>query len=72
MFVVIVGGGRTGTQLASILILQKHQVHIIERRPAALPRIQRQLPTEIITAGNTPDPLELEQTSAKKAENITA
>lgn len=72
MFVVIVGGGRTGTQLASILLLQKHQVHIIERRPEVLARIHRELPTEIIYEGNYSDPLVLEQAGVKNADVVAA
>lgn len=72
MFVVIVGGGRTGTQLASILILQKHQVHIIERRPDVLARIHRELPTEIIYEGNYSDPLVLEQAGVRNADVVAA
>jgi trk system potassium uptake protein TrkA len=72
MFVVIVGGGRTGTQLASILLLQKHQVHIIERRPDVLARIHRELPTEIIYEGNYSDPSVLEQARADQADVLAA
>ena len=30
MFVVIVGGGRTGTQLATLLLAQNHDVRVVE------------------------------------------
>ena len=33
MFVIVAGGGRTGTQLASLLLAQEHVVHLIENRP---------------------------------------
>ncbi len=32
MFVLIAGGGRTGAQLASFLVAQKHEVRLIEHR----------------------------------------
>jgi trk system potassium uptake protein len=72
MFVVIVGGGRTGTQLASILLLQNHQVHIIEPRPDILARIHRELPTEIIYEGNYSDPSVLEQAGMQNADVLAA
>ena len=33
MFVLIAGGGRTGTQLALMLLEQEHQVEVLEHRP---------------------------------------
>ena len=56
MYVVIAGGGRTGTQLARILIKQDHEVHVIEARKEILSRLHRELPTEIIHEGNPVDP----------------
>ncbi len=72
MFVIIVGGGRTGTQLASILLLQKHDVHVIEHRPEVLSRIHRELPTEIIFEGNYTDPQLLERAGAYDADVLAA
>jgi trk system potassium uptake protein TrkA len=56
MFVVIAGGGRTGAQLANLLISQDHEVRVIDSRKEVLERIHRELPTEAIIVG---DPLEL-------------
>src|SRR5512135_3474192 len=56
MFVVIAGGGRTGAQLANLLISQDHEVRVIDDRKDVLERIHRELPTESIIVG---DPLEL-------------
>ena len=39
MFVIVAGGGRTGTQLASLLLAQDHIVHLVEHRPEILARI---------------------------------
>jgi trk system potassium uptake protein TrkA len=57
MFVVIIGAGRTGAQLASMLLNQDHKVHLIENRRDVLSRIHRELPTESIFEG---DPMNLE------------
>jgi trk system potassium uptake protein TrkA len=56
MFVVIAGGGRTGAQLANLLISQDHEVRVIDNRREVLERIHRELPTESIIVG---DPLEM-------------
>jgi trk system potassium uptake protein len=56
MFVVIAGGGRTGAQLANLLISQDHEIRVIENRSDVLERIHQELPTESIIEG---DPLEM-------------
>jgi len=72
MFVVIIGGGRTGTQLASILLLQKHDVHVVEYRPEVLSRIHRELPTEILFEGNYTDPQVLGRARLQDADVLAA
>jgi trk system potassium uptake protein TrkA len=52
MNVMIVGGGRTGTQLAYLLMEQKHQVHVLDHRNEVLARLHRELPTEVIYEGD--------------------
>ncbi len=72
MFVVIAGGGRTGAQLANLLISQDHEVHVVENRRDVLERIHRELPTESIIEG---DPLELhvlEQAGIQRADVLAA
>jgi trk system potassium uptake protein len=72
MFVVIVGGGRTGTQLAKTLIQQNHTVHVIENRTDILSMIHRELPTESIFQGNPIDPIVLDQAGIKEAHVLAA
>jgi trk system potassium uptake protein TrkA len=72
MFVLITGGGRTGTQLANFLINQKHNVHIIEHRHDILSRLHRELPTEVIYEGNATDPKVLEQAGIREAQVLAA
>ncbi len=72
MFVVIVGGGRTGTQLAKTLIQQNHTVHVIENRTDVLSMIHHELPTEAIFQGNPMDPTILDQAGIKNAEVLAA
>ena len=56
MFVIVAGGGRTGTQLASLLLAQEHVVHLIENRPEILARVHYEMPTEAIYEGSPTDP----------------
>jgi len=72
MFVVIAGGGRTGAQLANLLVSQDHEVRVVDNRRDVLERIHRELPTEAIIEG---DPLEmsvLEQAGIQRADVMAA
>jgi len=71
MFVLIIGGGNTGTQLATMLLAQNHEVRIIEGRKDILSRIHRELPTEIIIEGNPFELQVLERASIEQA-NVSA
>jgi trk system potassium uptake protein TrkA len=72
MFVVIAGGGRTGAQLATFLVAQKHEVHLIEHRREVLAHIHRELPTEVIYEGNATDAQTLELAGVERAQVLTA
>jgi trk system potassium uptake protein TrkA len=72
MFVIVTGGGRTGTQLAASLLGQDHQVRLVESRPDVLARIHRELPTEAIYEGNPSEPWVLEQAGIRQADVIAA
>jgi len=72
MFVLILGGGRTGTQLATLLLNQNHRVHVVEHRRDVLDRIHRELPTEIIFEGYFINPAVLEQADIHKADVLAA
>lgn len=72
MFVIIVGGGRTGSHLASLLLAQGHQVRLIESQPVMLGYLHRELPTEVIFEGDGTDPLVLEAAGIQKAQVLAA
>jgi trk system potassium uptake protein TrkA len=72
MYVVIIGGGRTGSQLASFLLNQNHDIRVIECRKEVLARMHRDLPTEIILEGNVIDPAVLEQAKINQADVCAA
>lgn len=72
MFVIIAGGGRTGAQLASLLVQQDHKVHLIEQRQDVLDRIHHELPTEVIYHGDPTDPQVLESAGIRDAQVLAA
>ena len=72
MFVLIAGGGRTGAQLASLLVAQSHEVHLIEHRREVLAHIHRELPTEVIHEGNATEPEVLERAGIMRAQVLAA
>lgn len=72
MFVVIAGGGRTGAQLASLLVNLNHRVHLIEQRSDVLDRIHHELPTEVIYQGDPTNPVILESAGIREAQVLAA
>ena len=72
MFVIIVGGGKTGSQLASQLLSGGHQVKLIEDRPAVLARLRQELPAEVIVAGDGSSPSILESAGIAQAQVLAA
>jgi trk system potassium uptake protein TrkA len=72
MFVLIAGGGRTGTRLASLLLNQGYKVRIIEHRRELLAHLHQELPTEVIYEGNAVDPSVMEAAGIRKAHVVAA
>jgi trk system potassium uptake protein TrkA len=72
MFVIIVGGGKTGSQLATQLLGGGHQVKLVEDRPAVLEKLRQELPAEIIVAGDGSSPSVLESAGIEHAQVLAA
>ncbi len=72
MLVLIVGGGRTGSQLAALILNQNQEVRLIDNRRAVLSQVHRELPTEIVYEGNPIDQSALEQAGIADADVIAA
>ncbi len=72
MFVIIAGGGRTGAQLASLLLKEGQQVRLIENRPELLIHLHKELPTEVVHEGMGLDPSILERAGIQKANVLAA
>jgi trk system potassium uptake protein TrkA len=72
MLVLIAGGGRTGTQLANMLLEGHQQVRVIEHRREILARLHRELPTESIFEGYATDIEVLEHVGIRQAQVVAA
>src|SRR3990172_10849440 len=72
MFVLVIGGGRTGSHLTSLLLSQGHKVRLIEHRPDALVNIHRELPSEAVFEGEGSDPQVLETAGIEQAQVVGA
>lgn len=72
MYVLIIGGGRTGSHLASLLYSQGHKVRVIEQRREILANVHHELPTEIIYEGDGTDPQFLEAMDIQHANVLAA
>ncbi|MEJ2011853.1 MAG: TrkA family potassium uptake protein [Anaerolineales bacterium] len=68
MFVIIVGGGRVGSHLATLLIELGHKVRLVESRPPVIEKLHREIPTESIHAGDPLNPEILRDAGASEAQ----
>ena len=72
MFVLIAGGGRTGAQLATLLLSENYTIRLVEHRPDILALLHQELPTESIYEGNPSDPAVLEAAGIRQAHAVAA
>ncbi|GLI35061.1 potassium channel family protein [Desulforhabdus amnigena] len=72
MKVIIVGGGKMGTHLASLLLAEKHQVKIIEANVREVRHLHEDLPTESVMSGSGTDPAVLEAAGIREANVVAA
>ncbi len=72
MNVIIIGGGKVGRYLATLLMQDGHAVKIIEARETEIPGLKRDLPEGIICEGNGTDLPVLEAAGIMKADTVIA
>ena len=72
MFVIIVGGGKTGSQLAVQLLDEGHEIRLIEDRPVVLQRLRQELPEKILVEGDGSSPDVLEAAGVRRANALAA
>jgi trk system potassium uptake protein TrkA len=72
MFVIIVGGGKTGSHLAELLLAGGHRVRVIDRRPEVIEKLKTELPAESIVRGDGADPKVLINVGIKTADVVAS
>jgi len=72
MTVLIVGGGKVGSYLASLLLAEGYRVKVIEVQRQEIPRLQQDLPAEVVVSGNGTDPNVLEAAGIRQAQVVAA
>jgi trk system potassium uptake protein TrkA len=72
MNVIVVGGGRVGGYLASLLLSAGHKVKVIEERPGEYRHERRDLPQGVLVTGNGTDPVVLEAAGIRHANVVAA
>ena len=72
MFVIVVGGGNTGSQLAKFLLDAGHTVRVIDERPAVLEKLGNEISQDSIFNGDGSSPTVLEKAGIQKAQVLAA
>src|SRR5450756_2317788 len=72
MFVLIVGGGKVGSHLASLLMSEGYRVKVVEVRRDHIQSLKDDLPADIIVAGDGTDPDVLESAGIRQANVVAA
>jgi trk system potassium uptake protein len=72
MRVIIVGGGKMGTHLASLLLAEQHRVKVIEVREEEVRHLHDDLPVGTVVPGSGTDPATLESAGIRDADVMAA
>jgi trk system potassium uptake protein TrkA len=72
MFVIIVGGGKTGSYLAKLMLDTGHQVKVIEDRTMVFERLNEELPEDVLLCGDGSSPTILEAAGIRNAQVLAA
>ncbi len=72
MNVLIIGGGKVGSHLASLLVAGQHRVRLLEQRRNMTARLADELPAEVVICGNGTDPVLLESAGIRQAQVVAA
>lgn len=72
MFVIVVGGGNTGSQLTKFLLEAGHSVRVIDERPVVLEKLAKEIPADSIVDGDGSSPTVLERAGIHDAQVLAA
>lgn len=72
MFVLVVGGGKTGSYLTRQLLEEGYEVKLIEPRPEIVEKLMNELPPGAVVAGDGSAPAVLESAGIRRANVLVA
>ena len=72
MKVIIVGGGKTGAQLARQLLDENHHIRLVEIRSEVAERLMKALPEQVVISGDGSSPNILEAAGIRQAQVLAA
>jgi trk system potassium uptake protein TrkA len=72
MKVIIIGGGKVGAYLTTLLMGGGHQVKVIEVRREAIAHLQKDLSLDVVVCGSGTDPNVLESVGIRQANVVAA
>jgi trk system potassium uptake protein TrkA len=72
MYVIVVGGGNTGSYLTRLLLDGGQRVAVVEERPSVLEKLRLELPSESIIEGDGSSPTVLEKAQISRANVLAA
>ena len=70
--VIVVGGGKVGSHLASLLISEGNEVKIIDHRPEIVARLRQELRAGVVIEGDGSSPSVLEAAEIRRAKVVAA
>lgn len=72
MHVLIIGGGKVGTYLATLLLADGHRVTVVEGTKEEFERASKELPPGVVISGTYTDPVLLESAGIRNADVVAA
>jgi len=72
MYTIIVGGGQVGAHLASLMLVEKHQIKIIDNHKDRIAILEQRFPVELLILGSGSDPNVLEAAGIHRANVVAA
>jgi trk system potassium uptake protein TrkA len=70
--VLIVGGGRIGAYIGSLLLDGGDEIQLVEANPVRVEALRTTLPAELVVSGSGTDPDVLESAGARQADSVVA